>query len=167
MYFFVHSRPVLINELYEFQVPAPSMKPSTRRGSAPVRGVPSPVALRPFTPPDLSSIPHMDGTPTPNHSNNHNATSNGTADSQDTGPYIVGSPIDLGNIDNVDNIGIRIGSITRGRRRRTREHIELQESETPESEAPGLFDYLCVMFFFNTKTHNHWIDSLYICCYSR
>ncbi|XP_011297606.1 probable phospholipid-transporting ATPase IA isoform X1 [Fopius arisanus] len=103
------------------------MKQSVRRGS--------PVTLRPFTPPDLSSIPHMDGTPTPNHSNNHNANSNGTADAQDNGPYIVGSPIDLGNIDNIDNVGIRIGSIGRGRGR-TREHIELQEAETPESDAP-------------------------------
>ncbi|XP_034952573.1 probable phospholipid-transporting ATPase IA isoform X2 [Chelonus insularis] len=106
----------------------------------------------PFTPPDLSSIPHMDGTVTPNQTNSINSitsedvpvTADGVVDS-DSGPYIVGSPIDLSNIDNVDNISLRIGSIRgiiRGggkegkRRRRTREHIELEESNTLESQPP-------------------------------
>lgn len=102
--------------------------------------VPSPdTPLRPFTPPDLSSIPHMDGTPTSNQTNNYNGTPNGTTDNaQETGPYIVGSPIDLGDIDNVDNIGLHIGPSLRSIRR-TREHIELQETGTPEMENPGLY----------------------------
>lgn len=65
----------------------------------------------------------MDGTST---SDSHNSTTNGTIET--TGPYIVGSQIDLGTIDNVDSIGHQVGSII-NRRRRTREHIELQESE--------------------------------------
>ncbi|KAL6426436.1 hypothetical protein ACFW04_009128 [Cataglyphis niger] len=117
-----------------------------------VRGnprVPSPGPLRPFTPPDLSSIPHMDGTPLHNNnvSNNvgndndvrNNASpvsnrANDGAQQESAGPFIIGSPIDLGDIDNVDNIGLRLDPVTRSSsRRRAREHIELQETGSPES----------------------------------
>ncbi|XP_020292724.1 probable phospholipid-transporting ATPase IA isoform X3 [Pseudomyrmex gracilis] len=114
--------------------------------------VPDPGSLRPFTPPDLSSIPHMDDTPTPLHNNNNNNSNNNNArnnaspasncannsgaQQESTGPFIIGSPIDLGNIDNVDNIGLRLESVTRGSsRRRMREHIELQETGLPESSS--------------------------------
>ncbi|KMQ92158.1 putative phospholipid-transporting atpase ia-like isoform 1 protein [Lasius niger] len=124
----------------------------------PARGnprVPSPGPLRPFTPPDLSSIPHMDGTPL--HStisnngiddndirNNVSPASNRANDGsqqEPTGPFIIGSPIDLGDIDNVDNIGLRLDPVTRSSsRRRTREHIELQETGSPESTSEGKFE---------------------------
>ncbi|KAH0549892.1 hypothetical protein KQX54_015585 [Cotesia glomerata] len=104
--------------------------------------VPSLDSSHPFTPSDLSSIPHMDESPTPtsNQTNNQNSTAadNTTDVTLNSGPYIVGSPIDLGNIDNVDNIGLQVGSIRRGRGR-TREHIELQETGSPESELSGSF----------------------------
>ncbi|XP_025986709.2 probable phospholipid-transporting ATPase IA isoform X9 [Solenopsis invicta] len=110
----------------------------------PARGnprVPSPEPLRPFTPPDLSSIPHMDDTPLHNGSGNNNLGGGNTAnrandggEEETTGPYIVGSPIDLGDIDNVDNIGLRLDPITRSSRRRMREHIELQETGSPDSD---------------------------------
>ncbi|XP_011342316.1 probable phospholipid-transporting ATPase IA isoform X3 [Ooceraea biroi] len=126
------------------RAPAQSMQPTARGNPR----VPSPGPLRPFTPPDLSSIPHMDGTPTPHNDNNArngaspSATSNAKAadtlpqePQEHTGPFIIGSPIDLGDIDNVDNIGIRLDPVARGSsRRRTREHIELQETALPESE---------------------------------
>ena len=113
------------------------MKPSSR-GKAPVPRVPSPGALRPYTPSDLSSIPHMDGTPLTNQTP-RNSTSNGsTENATDSGPYIVGSPIDLGNIDNIDNIGITLRPL-RGSRRRTREHIELQETGQSNPELEGKF----------------------------
>jgi len=81
----------------------------------------------------------MDGTPTP-HTNDSNAR-NGASPSamgnakesvpqEHTGPFIIGSPIDLGDIDNVDNIGIRLDPAVRSRR--AREHIELQETSLPE-----------------------------------
>ncbi|XP_076676123.1 ATPase phospholipid transporting 8A1 isoform X6 [Andrena cerasifolii] len=107
----------------------------TARGSP---RVPSPGSLRPFTPLDLSSIPHMDGTP-PDGSGVRSSPSsasgraNDGAQEQPAGPYIIGSPIDLGGIDNVDNIGLRIADSLPGRRRRTREHIELQEAGLPVS----------------------------------
>ncbi|KAF7403429.1 hypothetical protein HZH68_006223 [Vespula germanica] len=110
--------------------------------------VPSPGPLRPYTPPDLSSIPHMDGTPSYNssdliHNNgslssptasNNTRTDETSKDNQpNVGPYIVGSPIDLGNIDNVDNIGLRLDPVLRRNvRGRTREHIELQEAPASE-----------------------------------
>ncbi|KOC64948.1 putative phospholipid-transporting ATPase IA [Habropoda laboriosa] len=103
--------------------------------------VPSPGSLRPFTPPDLSSIPHMDGT-SPQSGGVHNSSSstsgraNNDGAQEQTGPYIIGSPIDLGNIDNVDNIGLRIDPLASGRRR-TREHIELQEAGGPERSSEG------------------------------
>lgn len=108
----------------------------TARGSP---RVPSPGSLRPFTPPDLSSIPHMDGTP-PQNSGVRNSFSPASGRANDgsqeqTGPYIIGSPIDLGNIDNVDNIGLRIDPLASGRR--TREHIELQEAGTTETNSEG------------------------------
>ncbi|KYM79721.1 hypothetical protein ALC53_09833 [Atta colombica] len=110
----------------------------------PARGnprVPSPGPLRPFTPPDLSSIPHMDDTSLHNGSSNNNDNAspavnraNNGAQQESTGPFIIGSPIDLGDIDNVDNIGLRLDPITRGSsKRRTREHIELQETGSPDS----------------------------------
>ncbi|XP_076475628.1 ATPase phospholipid transporting 8A1 isoform X5 [Bombus vancouverensis nearcticus] len=113
--------------------PLRSMQP-TARGSP---QVPSSGLLRPFTPPDLSSIPHMDGTPPQNSGvrNSSSSVSGQTNDGaqQQSGPYIIGSPIDLGNIDNVDNIGLRIDSLTTGiESRRTREHIELQEAGVHE-----------------------------------
>lgn len=105
--------------------------------------VPSPGSLRPFTPPDLSSIPHMDGTPPQgsgvrsNSSFNSGRANDGTQE-QSTGPYIIGSPIDLGNIDNVDNIGLRIANPLASESRRTCEHIELQEAAAlPESTSEG------------------------------
>ncbi|XP_066589632.1 probable phospholipid-transporting ATPase IA isoform X4 [Prorops nasuta] len=91
------------------------------------RGIPSPVPLRPFTPPDLSSIPHMDDSPTAEQTA-ESCNAQEVVESTESGPYIVGSPIDLGDIDNVDNIGIRLDNLARGRSR-TREHIELQETD--------------------------------------
>ncbi|KAL0115363.1 hypothetical protein PUN28_010712 [Cardiocondyla obscurior] len=103
--------------------------------------VPSPGPLRPFTPPDLSSIPHMDDTSLHNGNDNYSNASPAASRANDglqqeqTGPFIVGSPIDLGDIDNVDNIGLRLDPITRSSsRRRTREHIELQETGSPDSD---------------------------------
>jgi len=72
--------------------------------------------------------------------NNDNASpaanrANDGAQQESTGPFIIGSPIDLGDIDNVDNIGLRLDPITRGSsKRRTREHIELQETGSPDSD---------------------------------
>ncbi|XP_076548667.1 ATPase phospholipid transporting 8A1 isoform X5 [Osmia lignaria lignaria] len=115
------------------KAPLHSMQP-TARGSP---RVPSPGSLRPFTPPDLSSIPHMDGTP-PQNSGVRNSFSPASGRANDgsqeqTGPYIIGSPIDLGDIDNVDNIGLRIDPLASGRR--TREHIELQEAGGTETNS--------------------------------
>ncbi|XP_044578260.1 probable phospholipid-transporting ATPase IA isoform X4 [Cotesia glomerata] len=122
-----------LNQLINFYLPVHSMQQTPRSD---VR-VPSLDSSHPFTPSDLSSIPHMDESPTPtsNQTNNQNSTAadNTTDVTLNSGPYIVGSPIDLGNIDNVDNIGLQVGSIRRGRGR-TREHIELQETGSPESE---------------------------------
>lgn len=99
--------------------------------------VPSPGPLQPYTPSDLSSIPHMDDIPhnDSNSSNTHNNASPASNRANDgaretTGPFIVGSPIDLGDIDNVDNIGLRFDSLACNRGR-TREHIELQEAASP------------------------------------
>ncbi|XP_033302134.1 uncharacterized protein LOC117206693 [Bombus bifarius] len=121
--------------------PLRSMQP-TARGSP---QVPSSGLLRPFTPPDLSSIPHMDGTPPQNSGvrNSSSSVSGQTNDGaqQQSGPYIIGSPIDLGNIDNVDNIGLRIDSLTTGiESRRTREHIELQEAGVHERSSEARTD---------------------------
>lgn len=131
-----------------FQAPAQSMQPFARGNPR----VPSPGPLRPFTPPDLSSIPHMDGTPlhSNNVSNNGNDNdvrnnvspasnrANDGAQQESAGPFIIGSPIDLGDIDNVDNIGLRLDPVTRSSsRRRAREHIELQETGSPESTSEG------------------------------
>ncbi|XP_011147938.1 probable phospholipid-transporting ATPase IA isoform X5 [Harpegnathos saltator] len=130
------------------RAPAQSMQPTARGNPR----LPSPGPLRPFTPPDLSSIPHMDGTPlhnsndsngnnNNNNNNNNNAHNSGASPASNrandgaqepTGPFIIGSPIDLGDIDNVDNIGLRLDPAVRGRRR-TREHIELRETDLPES----------------------------------
>ncbi|XP_070159746.1 probable phospholipid-transporting ATPase IA isoform X7 [Polyergus mexicanus] len=125
--------------------PAQSMQPFARGNPR----VPSPGPLRPFTPQDLSSIPHMDGTPLHNNNvsnngndndvrNNASPASNRANDGAEqdgvAGPFIIGSPIDLGDIDNVDNIGLRLDPVTRNSsRRRGREHIELQETGSPES----------------------------------
>ncbi|EFN78881.1 hypothetical protein EAI_02289 [Harpegnathos saltator] len=134
------------------QAPAQSMQPTARGNPR----LPSPGPLRPFTPPDLSSIPHMDGTPlhnsndsngnnNNNNNNNNNAHNSGASPASNrandgaqepTGPFIIGSPIDLGDIDNVDNIGLRLDPAVRGRRR-TREHIELRETDLPESTSEG------------------------------
>ncbi|XP_024939743.1 probable phospholipid-transporting ATPase IA isoform X3 [Cephus cinctus] len=117
------------------------MQPSPRADPR----VPNTGPLRPFTPPDLPSIPHMDGTPLQNNLHNENSSQDGpvsgepeeqvTDSIEAIGPYIIGSPIDLGDIDNVDNIGARLQRLNRGRRR-TREHIELQETEPGEIAAP-------------------------------
>ncbi|KAL0115358.1 hypothetical protein PUN28_010712 [Cardiocondyla obscurior] len=118
------------------RAPAQSMQPARRNPR-----VPSPGPLRPFTPPDLSSIPHMDDTSLHNGNDNYSNASPAASRANDglqqeqTGPFIVGSPIDLGDIDNVDNIGLRLDPITRSSsRRRTREHIELQETGSPDSD---------------------------------
>lgn len=82
----------------------------------------------------------MDGTPTQNSCVRNSSSSPSGQDNdgtqEQTGPYIIGSPIDLGNIDNVDNIGLRINPLP-SRRRRTREHIELREARVPESSSEG------------------------------
>ncbi|XP_023288941.1 probable phospholipid-transporting ATPase IA isoform X3 [Orussus abietinus] len=108
------------------------MEPSPN-GSPRIQGPP-----RPFMPADLSSIPHMDGTPL--QGSGHDTTDGakggsqepgpgpGSGPSSDSGPYIVGSPIDLGGIDNVDNIGFHLQPLQR-LRGRNREHIELRETE--------------------------------------
>ncbi|XP_050457015.1 probable phospholipid-transporting ATPase IA isoform X6 [Cataglyphis hispanica] len=126
------------------RAPAQSMQPIARGNPR----VPSPGPLRPFTPPDLSSIPHMDGTPLHNNNVSNNGNDNDVrnnaspasnrandgAQQESAGPFIIGSPIDLGDIDNVDNIGLRVDPVTRSSsRRRAREHIELQETGSPES----------------------------------
>jgi len=81
----------------------------------------------------------MDGTPLHNGNGNDNSENvanraNDGAHQEPTGPFIIGSPINLGDIDNVDNIGLRLSNpISRGSsRRRTREHIELQETGSPD-----------------------------------
>lgn len=90
----------------------------------------------------------MDGTPLHNSNDNseNNARNNASpasnrandgAQQETTGPFIIGSPIDLGDIDNVDNIGLRLDPVTRNSRRRAREHIELQETGSPESTSEG------------------------------
>ncbi|XP_011630665.1 probable phospholipid-transporting ATPase IA isoform X1 [Pogonomyrmex barbatus] len=125
------------------RAPAQSMQPTARGNPR----VPSPGPLRPFIPPDLSSIPHMDGTPLHNSSDNNDSNARGNASpatnrandgtqQETTGPFIVGSPINLRDIDNVDNVlRLRLDSVTRSSsRRRTQEHIELQETGSPESD---------------------------------
>ncbi|XP_076276279.1 ATPase phospholipid transporting 8A1 isoform X1 [Lasioglossum baleicum] len=102
--------------------------------------VPSPGSLRPFTPPDLSSIPHMDGTPLHGSGvrSNSSSVSGRAAESgaqEQTGPYIIGSPINLGSIDNVDNIGLHLDRLPSRRRSTRREHIELQEAAPPETSS--------------------------------
>lgn len=87
--------------------------------------VPNQAPLSPYTPPDLSSIPHMDGSPSASPRNNLNTAT----ETQNSGPYIVGSPIDLSDIDNVDNVRIRLDSQNS---RAKRENIELQEAEIAE-----------------------------------
>ncbi|XP_046487089.1 probable phospholipid-transporting ATPase IA isoform X4 [Neodiprion pinetum] len=88
---------------------------------------------RPFTPPDLSSIPNMDGTP------HQPLSTNNALDSNDNnglpGPYIVGSPIDLGQIDNVDNIGSHLQDFAPPwcGKRTNDDHIELRETGTSGS----------------------------------
>ncbi|KAL0115360.1 hypothetical protein PUN28_010712 [Cardiocondyla obscurior] len=127
---------VIRSHAEETHAPAQSMQPARRNPR-----VPSPGPLRPFTPPDLSSIPHMDDTSLHNGNDNYSNASPAASRANDglqqeqTGPFIVGSPIDLGDIDNVDNIGLRLDPITRSSsRRRTREHIELQETGSPDSD---------------------------------
>ncbi|KAI4501992.1 hypothetical protein M0802_002674 [Mischocyttarus mexicanus] len=128
--------------------------------------VPSPGPLRPYTPPDLSSIPHMDGTPShnssnlirnnpslpsPTTSNNTRITDEAPKDNQPNvaGPYIIGSPIDLGNIDNVDNIGLRLDPLLgRSGRGKTREHIELQETPASEFNSEGMKKSMNKEYYF-------------------
>ena len=66
----------------------------------------------------------MDGSPSVSPRNNTNAAEG----IQNLGPYIVGSPIDLSEIDNVDNISLSLDSIKKGNAK-PRENIELQETE--------------------------------------
>ncbi|XP_043476989.1 probable phospholipid-transporting ATPase IA [Leptopilina heterotoma] len=73
--------------------------------------VPHQEPISPYTPPDLAAIPHMDGSPSASPRNNLN--------NKTTGPYIIGSPIDLSEIDNVDNVQIRLDP---------RNNLENQES---------------------------------------
>ncbi|XP_014226342.2 probable phospholipid-transporting ATPase IA isoform X2 [Trichogramma pretiosum] len=101
--------------------------------------------LRPFTPSDLSSIPHMDeatlqplgerGGPSALREDGGGGGGGGGAGTGDTaqdgGPYILGSPIDLGAIDNVDSINLRLGSARQ-------QHIELQETaRSPRTRFSG------------------------------
>ena len=71
------------------------------------------------------------------------------AEQEAPGPYIVGSPIDLGAIDNVDSVNLRLGPGTKrasaSARRKARaaggggeqQHIELQEAHSPTTNLPG------------------------------
>lgn len=88
----------------------------------------SPDSIRPYTPPNLSSIPNMDGTPSqPVGASNVSGSNNPDS----SGPYIIGSPIDLGEIDNVDNIGSRMQDFTPAwAGKRINDHIELKETGT-------------------------------------
>lgn len=86
----------------------------------------------------------MDGTPLHNGNGNGDNVSpaanraNDGLQQEPIGPFIFGSPIDLGDIDNVDNIGLRLDPVTRSSsRRRRREHIELQETGSPDSISEG------------------------------
>lgn len=118
---------------------------SSSRGSAAGRQAPgpgqqpqSPGPMRPFTPPDLSSIPHMDEASQQLGDRSHNGETTTQIEQPTSGPYIVGSPIDLGAIDNVDSINLRLGPLQRRstkRKNRTAEqqHIELQESINDQS----------------------------------
>lgn len=95
----------------------------------------SPGPIRPFTPPDLSSIPNMDGTPLQlmGTSGASNSNNNGLP-----GPYIVGSPIDLGQIDNVDNMGSHMQDfVPTWCGKRMDDHIELKETGAPPSGDAG------------------------------
>jgi len=84
----------------------------------------------------------MDDTSLHNGSSNNNDNAspaanraNDGAQQEPTGPFIIGSPIDLGDLANVDNIGLRLDPDTRGSsRRRRREHIELQATGSPNSD---------------------------------
>ncbi|XP_058806464.1 probable phospholipid-transporting ATPase IA isoform X3 [Phymastichus coffea] len=113
------------------KAPAPEMQPSSRgidvAGGANGGG--------PFTPPDLSSIPHMDEPQQPQLG--------------ERGPYIVGSPINLGDIDNVDSLGFatavaRTSSTASSRRKRggggggsDQQHIELRETDPSPTNCAG------------------------------
>ncbi|XP_048511424.1 probable phospholipid-transporting ATPase IA isoform X3 [Athalia rosae] len=101
--------------------PMPSTADPNAQGAS---GSPNPT--RPYTPPDLSSIPNMDGTPMrPTGANNASNPMNDRL----AGPYIVGSPIDLGQIDNVDNMGSHLQDLVPpwcGKR--NDDHIELRET---------------------------------------
>ncbi|KAJ8667377.1 hypothetical protein QAD02_009039 [Eretmocerus hayati] len=136
--------------------------------------------LRPFTPPDLSSIPHMDEATILQlgerslHSGTDDerpniSTTAATVDSNPTtaaGPYILGSKIDLGDIDNVDSIRLRLGgpgnrgsigsrrSSTSRRVQRLSQHFELHD-QSPGSEMPGKLFLLsfceCLLFIDKLK----------------
>lgn len=96
----------------------------------------SPGPTRAFAPPDLASIPHMDDTSLTSNENQNDVQQNAptTSSDQEPGPYIVGSPIDLGQIDNVDSIGFHMrSSSVRRSRFKNREHIELQEADDAET----------------------------------
>ncbi|XP_016843759.1 probable phospholipid-transporting ATPase IA isoform X4 [Nasonia vitripennis] len=126
-----------------FSAPAPEMQSSSRGSAAGQRQPQSPGPMRPFTPPDLSSIPHMDEASQQLGDRSHNGeTTTQAAEEQPTsGPYIVGSPIDLGAIDNVDSINLRLGPLQRRSTKRKnrsaaageQQHIELQESVNDQS----------------------------------
>lgn len=126
------------------EAPAPGGPPRSGgilRGRLRAAAPPSPDGpLRPFTPPDLSTIPHMDESSVQLGDRSHNSEDLaqlppvGFEDAA-PGPYIVGSPIDLGGIDNVDSINLRLGPLhKRSTRRKHRapgepQHIELRESD--------------------------------------
>lgn len=110
------------------------------RGRLRAAAPPSPDGpLRPFTPPDLNTIPHMDESSVQLGDRSHNyedqPPTSAASEEAVPGPYIVGSPIDLGGIDNVDSINLRLGPLhKRSSRRKHRapgepQHIELREND--------------------------------------
>lgn len=107
----------------------------------------STTAAGPFTPPDLSSIPHMDEAQQPQLG--------------ERGPYIVGSPIDLGDIDNVDSLGFsaarRASSVLRRKRAggggsAEHQHIELQQTDL----SPNHGEYIFFIFFIFLLLFERW-----------
>ncbi|XP_014207463.1 probable phospholipid-transporting ATPase IA isoform X3 [Copidosoma floridanum] len=134
--------------------PAPEMRSSSRGRDHQQRpsannnaATTSPLPMRPFTPPDLSSIPHMDEAVQQLGDRSHHR--NGEPRPSSEGPYIVGSPIDLGAVDNVDAIHLRLGpfathkrsaSSASFRQRKNKgdlQHIELTEAADVRSPTSG------------------------------
>ena len=147
------------------QAPAPEMRSSSRADGGGSRGIggnrkglagaPSGIdeshllpSMRPFTPPDLSSIPHMDEATEQPLGERGGPTSSSRSNEQTDGSglYIVGSPIDLGTIDNVDSINLRLGSV---RLSSTPQHIELQETASGDRSPTIRFSSEYFILFFS------------------